>query len=157
MIFYHVVFLHIELTGSNSTSQFIEIGGKCYYITKGGCHEEYYGCTFQQAQDQCKTAFGPGVSGYVFEPTTLEMNEWVLGLAQGVVKTNAWFWLGVINGDFEYRSNSKPVSIKPIPWGSDKPILPGSDTQCIGAVSETKKWITPLCRDYLYTICQTSF
>ena len=55
-----------------------------------------------------------------------------------------------------YKSNGKPVSFE-IPFGSDQEILTGKDTQCIGAVSGTQKWITPFCRDHIYTICETSF
>ena len=143
---------------SNSTSAFREIKGKCYHMTKGGCHEEYYGCTYQQAQDQCKTVFGSGISGYLFEPTTLEINNAVLKAAKDVMGHSRWFWIGVTNGDFRYRSNGKPVSIEPIPFGSDQPILTGSDTQCVGAVSGTLKWITPLCNNpIVYTICETNF
>ena len=142
---------------SNSTSAFREIKGKCYHITKGGCHHVYYGCTFQQAQDQCKTVFGSGISGYIFEPTTLEVNNAVLKAAEDVMGHSRWFWIGVTNGDFRYRSNGKPLSIEPIPFGSDQPSLPSSDTQCIGAVSGTMKWFTTYCWKHLYTICETSF
>ena len=56
-----------------------------------------------------------------------------------------------------YKSNDKPVSINPIPFDYDQEILTGRDTQCIGAVSGTQKWITPFCYKHLYTICETSF
>ena len=142
---------------STPTSGFREINGKCYFMTKGGCHDIYDGCTFQQAQDQCKTVFGPGVSGHLFEPTSLEINNAVLKAAEDVMGHSRWFWIGVTNGDFRYRSNGKPLSIGPIPFGSDQPSLPSSDTQCIGAVSGTMKWFTSFCWKHLYTICETSF
>ena len=85
------------------TSGFREINGKCYFITKKGCHNIYDGCTFQQAQDQCKTVFGPGVSGHLFEPTSLEINNAVLKAAKDVIGHSRWFWIGVINEEFRYR------------------------------------------------------
>ena len=143
---------------SNLTSAFKEIKGKCYHMTKGGCHSQYFGCTFQQAQDQCKSVFGSGHSGYLFEPTTLEINNAVLKAAEDVMGHSRWFWIGVTNGDFKYRSNGKPVSIEPIPFGSDQPILTGDDTQCLGAVSGNQKWITHECwKPLMYTICQLNF
>ena len=148
---------------STEMSAFREIKGKCYYMTKVGCDNEHLGCTFQQAQDQCKTVFGSGIGGIVFEPSTLEINNAVLKAAEDVMDHSHWFWIGVTNDhpneDFKYRSNSKPVSIKPIPFGSDQPYdpLPSSETRCIAAVSGTFKWFTPFCWKRFYTICETSF
>ena len=92
---------------STPTSGFREINGKCYFITRGGCHDIYPGCTFQQAQDQCKTAFGPGFSGHLFEPTSLEINNAVLQAAEDVMShmpvPSGWYWIGVTNEEFRYR------------------------------------------------------
>ena len=71
-------------------------------MTKYGCHDIYPGCTFQQAQDQCQTVFGPGVSGHLFEPTSLEINNAVLKAAEDVMGHSRAFWIGVINGEFTY-------------------------------------------------------
>ena len=72
-------------------------------MTKGGCHSIYPGCAFQQAQDQCKTVFGPGFPGHIFEPTSLENNNAVLKAAEDVMGHSRWFWIGVTNGEFRYR------------------------------------------------------
>ena len=72
-------------------------------MTKGGCHSVYPGCQFQQAQDQCKTVFGPGFPGHVFEPTSLENNNAVLKAAEDVMGHSRWFWIGVTNEEFKYR------------------------------------------------------
>ena len=72
-------------------------------MTKGGCHSIYPGCQFQQAQDQCKTVFGPGFPGHIFEPTSLENNNAVLKAAEDVMGHSRWFWIGVTNGEFRYR------------------------------------------------------
>jgi hypothetical protein len=72
-------------------------------MTKGGCHSIYPGCQFQQAQDQCKTVFGPGFPGHVFEPTSLENNNAVLKAAEDVMGHSRWFWIGVSNEEFKYR------------------------------------------------------
>ena len=89
---------------STEISGFREINGKCYFMTKGGCHNIYDGCTFQQAQEQCETVFGSGFSGHVFEPTSLENNNAVLQAAKDVMGGKSrWFWIGVTNGEFRYR------------------------------------------------------
>ena len=72
-------------------------------MTKGGCHSIYPGCAFQQAQDQCKTVFGPGFPGHIFEPTSLENNNAVLKAAEEVMGHSRLFWIGVTNGEFRYR------------------------------------------------------
>jgi hypothetical protein len=119
---------------STPTSGFREINGKCYYMTKGGCHKIYNGCTFQQAQDQCKTVFGPGISGHLFEPISLEINNAVLKAAKDVMGHSRWFWIG---------QNISTSS---------------SEAKCIGAVSGTQKWITYCWKHrHLYTICETNF
>ena len=88
---------------STPTSGYRKIDGKCYFMTKGGCHSIYPGCTFLQAQNQCKTVFGPGFHGHVFEPTTLEINNAVLKAAEDVMGHSRWFWIGVTNEEFRYR------------------------------------------------------
>jgi hypothetical protein len=87
---------------STPTSGFREIQGKCYFMTKGGCHNIYHGCKFQHAQNQCKTVFGSGISGHLFEPTSLEINNAVLKAAEDVMGHSRWFWIGVYNGKFIY-------------------------------------------------------
>ena len=47
--------------------------------------------------------FGPGVSGHVFEPTSLEINNAVLKAAEDVMGHSRWFWIGVTNEEFRYR------------------------------------------------------
>ena len=87
---------------STPTSGFREIQGKCYFMTKGGCHNIYHGCKFQHAQNQCKTVFGSCISGHLFEPTSLEINNAVLKAAEDVMGHSRWFWIGVYNGKFKY-------------------------------------------------------
>ena len=79
--------------------------GKCYFFTKGGCHKifDLNGCHIKQAEDQCKTVFGPGFSGHLFEPTSLEINDAVLQAARDLMGGSRWFWIGVKNGEFKYR------------------------------------------------------
>ena len=71
---------------------------------------------------------------------------------------NYYYWLGVSNGDFKYKSNGKPVLIEPIPWASDEPSKSDSETQCVLGNSRNKKWYTnELCSWTVgYTICETS-
>ena len=78
-------------------------------MTKEGCRTGNTGainrgCPFQQTQDRCKTIFGPGINGIVFEPTSIENNDAVLKAAKAAVGCNkCWFWIGVRNGNLKYR------------------------------------------------------
>ena len=116
------------------------------------------GCTFQQAQDQCKTAFGAGIFGKVFEPTSIEDNDAVLKAAKNAV-SSGWYWIGVSNKPLKYKSNNKPMSISTIPWESGEPSKTASETQCLNANAGTLKWRAnyPCSNSYGYTICETSF
>ena len=146
---------------SNSDSAFKKVNGKCYFFTKGGCKANGdFGCTFQQAQDQCKTAFGAGIYGKVFEPTNIEDNDAVLKAAHNYCPyTYCWFWIGVSNTPHKYKSNNKPVSISTIPWASGEPSWTASETQCLYAGSESLKWYADesCSAPYNYAICETSF
>ena len=145
---------------SKSNAVFRKVNGKCYFFTRGGCKADGdLGCTFQQAQDQCKTAFGAGISGKVFEPTSIEDNDAVLTAAKDAIGSSFWFWIGVTNKPLKYKSNNKPVSISTIPWESDQPSKTASETQCLNARSDTlKRHANRLCSTTNgYTICETSF
>ena len=144
---------------ANSTAAFKKVNGKCYFITKGGCRgSTNSGCTFQQAQDQCKTVFGAGIFGKVFEPTSIKDNDAVLKAAKAAV-SSGWYWIGVSNKPLKYKSNNKPVSISTIPWDSGEPSKTASETQCLNASAGTLKWRAnhPCSYFYGYTICETSF
>ena len=93
-------------------------------MTKGGCHSIYPGCAFQQAQDQCKTVFGPRFPGHIFEPTSLENNNAVLKAAEDVMGHSRWFWIGVTNGEFRYRVfDLKTVFSKDMPNNGAQTVL----------------------------------
>ena len=144
---------------ANSTAAFKKVNGKCYFITQGGCRgSTRAGCTFQQAQDQCKTVFGAGISGKVFEPTSIEDNDAVLKAAK-VTLSGGWAWIGVSNKPLKYKSNNKTVSISTIPWKSGEPFKTASEIQCLNAVSGTLKWRAnlPCSTTNGFTICETSF
>ena len=144
---------------STSTATFQEVNGKCYFITNKGCKADGgYGCTFQQAQDQCKTVFGAGIFGKVFESTSIEDNDAVLKAANDAIGSYS-FWIGVSNTPLKYKSNNKPVSISTIPWRSGEPSMTASETQCLNTSSESKKWYAryPCSNPGYYTICETSF
>ena len=124
---------------STSTTAFRNVNGKCYYITREGCGDT--GCTFYQAEYKCKTVFGPGINGIVFEPTSLENNNAVLQAADRALGCKkCWFWIGVSNGELKYKSDGKAVSIATIPWGPGEPYLSSSQTQCLLANSVNLKW-----------------
>ena len=77
------------------------------------------GCTLQEAQTVCSSAFGSDTSGIVFEPTTLAINDAVLQAAKDAKEwtpTSPKYWIGVNNDDLTYHSNGNPVSIASIPW-----------------------------------------
>ena len=113
---------------SKSEAVFKKVNGKCYFITGKGCKANGdIGCTFQQAQDQCKTVFGAGIFGKVFEPTSIEDNDAVLKAAKDTVRSG-WYWIGVSNKPLKYKSNNKPVSISPIPWDSGEPFKTARDS-----------------------------
>jgi len=145
---------------TNSTTAFKFIEGKCYYITKGCQRGPTSGCTFPEAQKQCKTVFGSGISGKVFEPTSLQINDAVLEATKSVC-SSCWYWIGVSNDDIKYISNGKSVSISipSIPWKSGEPSKSRSQTQCVIARSGNLKWSTewPCSKTSGYTICETSF
>merc|ERR1712008_396348 len=146
---------------SSSGAVFTNINGKCYFITYRGCKADGgIGCTFQQAQDQCKTAFGAGIFGKVFEPTSIEDNDAVLKAAEDAFgRGYRYYWIGVSNTPLKYKSNNKPVSISTIPWGSGEPSKTASETQCLRASSYTLKWYAdlPCSTSGGGTICETSF
>jgi hypothetical protein len=134
---------------------FKKVNGKCYFMTDRGCRADgTYGCSFQEAQDQCKTVFGAGIFGKVFEPMSIEDNDAVLKAA---INISYWFWIGVSNTPLKYKSNNKPVSISTIPWKSGQPSMTASETQCLGARPDTLKWtaIYPCSYSRGSTICET--
>ena len=79
-------------------------------MTKGGCKANENGCEFQEAQNLCKTVFGYPISGYVFEPTNLEVNNAVLKAAKDALGGIYIFWIGVSNGDFRLGNTGYGVS-----------------------------------------------
>ena len=79
-------------------------------MTKGGCKAKENGCEFQEAQNLCKSVFGSGINGYVFEPTTLEVNNAVLKAAKDALGGVYIFWIGVSNGDFRLGNTGYGVS-----------------------------------------------
>ena len=146
---------------STSTTAFRNVNGKCYYITREGCGgEALEGCTFYQAEYICKTAFGPGINGIVFEPTSLENNIAVIQATNSAMQTrNGYYWIGVSNGELKYKSDGKAVSIATIPWGPGEPYLSSSQTQCLLADSTDFKWhAIRKCSERLgYIICESRF
>ena len=110
------------------------------------------GCTFDEAQTVCNSVFGSHVSGIVFEPTTLDINNAVLQTAFDAAGTSYVYWIGVNNGDVTYHSNGNPVSLASIPWQSGEP---NSGRDCVYGYSVNKKWYSFNC-DYSYmdTICE---
>jgi len=144
---------------SNSTAVFKKVNGKCYFYTHKGCKADGdRGCTFQQAQDQCKTAFGAGIFGKVFEPTSIEDNDAVLKAAKDALDGSWIFWIGVSNKPLRYKSNNNPVSISTIPWKSGQPSKTASETQCLYASPNSLKWYADRpCSHQYGTICETSF
>ena len=115
----------------------------------------FFGCTFQQAQDHCKTAFGAGIFGKVFEPTSIEDNDAVLKAARGF---GYIFWIGVSNKPLKYKSNKKLVSISTIPWAYGEPSKTANETQCLTASSSFLKWSAsyPCSQKAVFTICETT-
>ena len=154
---------------SKKYAVFKNVNGKCYFITDRGCGANVAGgCTFQQAQDQCKTAFGAGIYGKVFEPTNIEDNDAVLkaaneldtNISSAPDPSSARYWIGVSNTPLGliYKSNNKPVSISTIPWASGEPSMTASETQYIFADSYSLKWSSiSYSWPYRQTICETSF
>ena len=137
---------------------FKKVNGKCYFMTDRGCRADgTYGCSFQEAQDQCKTVFGAGIFGKVFEPTSIEDNDAVLSAAYDALG-GGWYWIGVSNKPLKYKSNNKPVSISTIPWESGEPSMTASETQCLN-VGSNLKWLAdaPCSNPNGGTICETSF
>ena len=141
---------------STSNSAFKQIEGKCYFIEIFGCPDRD-GCTYEEVENICKTVFGPGIPGKIFEPTTLNINNAVLTAAKEAL--GSWyFWIGVSVEDLTYKSNGKPVSINPIPWGSDEPSKT-SNLYCIRANYFTLMWYSDKhCLNDLntFTICETN-
>ena len=110
------------------------------------------GCTFDEAQTVCNSVFGSHVSGIVFEPTTLDINNAVLQTAFDAAGTSYVYWIGVNNVDVTYHSNGNPVSIASIPWISGHP---NSAYDCVKGNSGTKKWASNHCHSStMYTICE---
>ena len=140
---------------STSNSAFKQIEGKCYFIEIFGCPDRD-GCTYEEVENICKTVFGPGIPGKIFEPTTLNINNAVLTAAKEAL--GSWyFWIGVSVEDLTYKSNGKPVSINPIPWESGQRSK-SSNSLCMVAASDTMKWHSNFyCNVYqVSTICETN-
>merc|ERR1712066_127230 len=132
---------------SNSTAIFEQIEGKCYFM-------QSHGRTYQETENFCRTVF-PGNIGKVFEPTTLHINNAVLDAALAV--GGVWFWIGVSNRDYKYKSNGKPLTIDPIPWDDGEPS--NRFTRCVNAFPGNKLWSADFpCSTFTgNAICETTF
>ena len=141
---------------ANSTSAYRIVLGKCYYIQIRGCPlPTGDGCTYKEAENLCKTIFGPTVGGKIFEPTTLKINNEVLKVAKNLF--GEWnYWIGVKSGNNKYKSNGKPVLFDA--WTSGFPYHPNDPKYCTRAYSGTWKWHDYRSCSYTdgYTICETS-
>lgn len=129
------LFLAFTCPTGNSTSDsvFKQIEGKCYFIEVWGC--DGVKCTYEESENICKTVFGPGIPGIIFEPTTLSINDAVLTAAYEAFDVVGYnFWIGVNAGDLTYKSNGIPVSINPIPWFIGQPSK-SSNEYCVTAAS----------------------
>ena len=61
----HVCKSQCPIKNSTSSSVFTIIKGKCYNIEKKGCSDQD-GCTYEEAEQLCRTVFGPGIVGKVW-------------------------------------------------------------------------------------------
>ena len=103
----------------------------------------------------CRTVFGSGTVGHIFEPTSLNSNNAVYDYAQSNFGTY-WFWLGV-SEELKYKSNGLPVTIDPIPWTSGYPYTGSSYSgNCINIYNG--KWRNNLACSTSsgYAICEKS-
>ena len=110
------------------------IEDKCYFFSKTNQKDE-------EAKAYCKTIFGPGIDGHMFEPMGLHILNTVDQAANdfGV----RWYRVGVSSGDYKYFSNGKSASetLGSIPWNSGQPSR-FSNAKCICA--HKKKWSNDL-------------
>ena len=139
---------------STPKSVFQEIDGFCYHFNNER------GRSYQQVENYCRNVFGPSMSGKVFEPPSLNVNDVVLKAANAALQINPLgishiFWIGVTNGDFKYKSNGLPVSINRIPWHIGQPSKSSRYTQCVNVSSSHLKWYADLpCSEKYHVICE---
>ena len=146
-----------------TTVKLRKVDGTCYAFDYD--QPKYY--NYRQAQSKCKTQFGNGVKGTLFEPRSQQTMDKVFGMAtefwnSGVMyDSHKYTVIGVkydpIDEKFKYVSDGKPIMIAP--WGLNSPreyAMWGNNT-CVSASWFSKNWWDVQCHEstsYRYVICE---
>ena len=91
-----------------SDPNYKKLSGSCFYF-------ETSKKTHSDAKESCKTKFGPGSTGRLFEPRSSIMNQEVFNEATKISQINAndALWMGITNfrdnSVFEYESDGQAV------------------------------------------------
>ena len=123
------------------------VDGKCYAFE----YDASKGYNYRQAQSKCKSNFGKGVRGTIFEPRSLQTMEKVFGVATELwnvgVPYDSWknTRIGVkydpIDKKFKYVSDGNPITIEP--WSSGNPSeysMWGNNTCVLASWYENNWW-----------------
>ena len=89
-----------------------QIRGKCIFYEKQALD-------YENAQDNCENIFGPGNSGRLYEPQTLEEHDEICNEADQVYGGSRWMYLGIRDRDNDEirRYASSGIKSKILPWG----------------------------------------
>ena len=113
-----------HIAGVNSKVKLRKVDGTCYAFE----YDATKGYNHRQAQSKCKSNFGDGVKGTIFEPRSQQTMEKVFGVATELwnyVPYDSWknTRIGVkydpIDEKFKYVSDGNPIMISP--WSSGQP------------------------------------
>ena len=113
-----------DIAGVNSKVKLRRVDGTCYSFE----YDATKSYNHRQAQSKCKSNFGNGVKGTIFEPRSQQVMEKVFGVATELwnsVPYDSWknTRIGVIydqiDEKFKYVSDGNPIMISP--WSSGQP------------------------------------
>ena len=126
------------------------MNGRCYYF------EAPFAKNFNDTKAYCKTIFGNGINGRIYEPRS--KNQMNLVLKEASTFSDGVFYVGVtnmvLNTEFRYDSNNELVSME-IPWRGGSP---PSSKRCVCASSSNGQvtWSSGSCNCCAYLICEVA-
>ncbi len=125
------------------------MNGGCYYF------QTPYSKTFNEAKTDCKTIFGNGINGRIYEPRNKEQMNLVLKEAYSF--SSGWWYTGVTNllssSEIRYDSDNELVTME-MPWSSRPPSSKG----CVYAYRSNDQfaWAAYDCKCCLHLICEVA-
>ena len=144
------------------------VDGKCYAFE----YDASKGYNYRQAQSKCKSNFGNGVKGTIFEPRSQQTMEKVFGVATELWNDNEYDYdyeydtwkvtrIGAkydsIDEKFKYVSDGNPIMIEPWSSGNPNEYSSWGNNTCVLASWHNKLWWDVECHESSsieYVICE---